>query len=158
MRGHRSSIASVLSDLRGSIQALAQTFAAGVLEAIRGASLEDIIGESTGAKRGPGRPPRTTTASAAVTGRVRCSAKDIAALSESIVAFVRKNPNGLRAEQIRGELKIAKNEWLRPLAAALASKKLKKKGEKRCSRGPRARPGACDRPPLESPEVWKLAQ
>ena len=36
-------------------------------------------------------------------------------------------------DQIRAELKIAKREWMRPLEAALASKKLTKKGEKRAT-------------------------
>jgi hypothetical protein len=34
-----------MSDLRNSIQSLAETFAAGVLQAIRSASLEDILAE-----------------------------------------------------------------------------------------------------------------
>jgi hypothetical protein len=51
----------------------------------------------------------------------------------SIVALVKKHPKGLRAEQIRAELKIDKREWMRPLEAALASKKLTKKGAKRAT-------------------------
>jgi hypothetical protein len=46
---------------------------------------------------------------------------------------VKKNPKGLRAEQIRAELGIDKREWMRPLEAALGSKKLTKKGEKRAT-------------------------
>jgi hypothetical protein len=125
-----------MPDLRSSIQSLAQAFAAGVLDAIRSSSLEDILAETTGeTKRGPGRPrgnggggrpPSTSWKRLA-----RRSAGDLAAVTESIVALVKKHPKGLRAEQIRAELGIEKREWVRPLALALDSKKLKKKGAKR---------------------------
>jgi len=52
-------------------------------------------------------------------------------VTNNIVALVKKHPKGLRAEQIRAELGIAKKEWVRPLGLALDSKKLTKKGEKR---------------------------
>ena len=125
-----------MPDLRTSIQSLAHAFAAGVLNAIRNSSLEDILTETSGApkrgpgrppgKRGPGRPPRSSSNRLA-----RRSAEDLAAVTASIVALVTKHPNGLRAEQIRAELGIAKKEWMRPLGLALHSKKLAKKGEKR---------------------------
>jgi|SRR5580692_376479 hypothetical protein len=124
-----------MPDLRSSIHSLAQTFAAGVLEAIRSASLEEILGETSAPKRGPGRPagrrgPGRPPGSSSKR-LARRSAKDIAKVTTSIVALVKKHPKGLRAEQIRAELGIAKKEWMRPLGLALASKKLTKKGEKR---------------------------
>jgi hypothetical protein len=131
-----------MPDLRSSIQSLAETFAAGVLHAIRSASLEDILAEGPAAKRGPGRPPgkrgpgrpaAVASAAATSTRLARRSADDIAAVTDSIVALVKKHGSGLRAEQIRAELKIDKKEWMRPLEAALASKKLTKKGEKRAT-------------------------
>src|SRR5271163_2843857 len=125
-----------MPDLRSSIQSLAQAFAAGVLNAIRSSSLEDILAETEGvAKRGPGRPPgnrgRGRPPSSSSKRLARRSADDLAAVTESIVALVKKHPKGLRAEQIRAELGIAKKEWMRPLGLALDSKKLTKKGEKR---------------------------
>jgi hypothetical protein len=133
-----------MPDLRSSIQSLAKQFAAGVLEAIHSSSLEDILGKTPGAKRGPGRPPGKRgpgrPAGKRAPGRppgsaskrlARRSAKDIAAVTSDIVALVKKHPKGLRAEQIRAELGIAKREWMRPLGLALKSKKLTKKGEKR---------------------------
>jgi hypothetical protein len=54
-------------------------------------------------------------------------------MADSIVTLVKKHKDGLRAEQIRAELDIAKKEWARPLGLALASKKLAKKGEKRAT-------------------------
>jgi|ERR1700723_1229962 hypothetical protein len=126
-----------MPDLRNSIQSLAQTFAAGVLEAIRNSSLEDILAETKGAKRGPGRPPAMPGRGrppSSPPGRLRRrSAKDLAGVTESIVALVKEHPKGLRAEQIRAELGIAKKEWMRPLGLALDSKKLTKKGAKRAT-------------------------
>jgi hypothetical protein len=126
-----------MSDLRSSIQSLAQSFAAGVLKAIRASSLEDILAETSGARRGPGRPPGKRgpgrPPGSSSKRLARRSAKDIASVTESIVALVKRHPKGLRAEQIRAELGIAKREWMRPLETALASKKLTKKGAKRAT-------------------------
>jgi hypothetical protein len=123
--------------LHASINSLAQTFATRVIEAIRSASLEDILGETSGATRGPGRPAQAG-ASAQGNGRkakrlARRSARDIAGVTARIVSLVKSKRGGLRAEQIRAELGIAKNEWMRPLEQALASKKLTKKGQKRAT-------------------------
>jgi hypothetical protein len=126
-----------MPNLNSSIQTLAETFAASVLQAIRSASLEDILAESPAVKRGPGRPPgkpgpgRPATTSAK--RLARRSAENIAAVADTIVALVKKHTKGLRAEQIRAELEIDKKEWARPLEVALASKKLTKKGEKRAT-------------------------
>jgi hypothetical protein len=126
-----------MPNLNSSIQSLAENFAASVLQALQSASLEDILAVSSAAKRGPGRP-----ASIRGPGRptfspskrlARRSAEDIAAVADRIVALVKKHASGLRAEQIRAELGIAKKEWMRPLEVALASKKLTRKGEKRAT-------------------------
>jgi hypothetical protein len=52
-------------------------------------------------------------------------------VSQTIVALIAKHPKGLRGEQIRKQLGIAKNHWMKPLAMALGSKKVRKTGEKR---------------------------
>jgi hypothetical protein len=61
------------SSLRSSLESVASNFAASVLDAIRGASLEELLDDSSGnARRGPGRPPKTSdvpTASAAPRAR-----------------------------------------------------------------------------------------
>jgi hypothetical protein len=133
--------------LRSTIDHLATTFAAGVLAAIRGASLDDILAETSGtqpARRGPGRPrkaaaatPTTPTAHAKPAkkrkpGRLaRRSAADIAKALGAVVALVKKNPKGLRSEQIRAELKMEAKEMPRVLKEGLAKKALKSKGQKR---------------------------
>jgi hypothetical protein len=134
-----------MPNLRSSIHALTQSFAANVLETIRSSSLEDILGESSGAKRGRGRPPRRGPGrprgkrgpgrpSGPSSSRLaRRSTKDLATVANNIFALVKKHPKGLRGEQIRAELGIAKKEWMRPLGIALDSKQLWKKGEKRAT-------------------------
>src|ERR1700687_3681037 len=53
----KRSYGATMTTLRNTISQLASTFAAGVLNAVRGASLEEILAESGGApRRGPGRP------------------------------------------------------------------------------------------------------
>src|ERR1700677_4600497 len=126
-----------MPNLNSSIQSLAETFAAGVIQAIRASSLEDILAESPAAKRGPGRPPSNggpARPARSSSGRLpRRTEKDIAAVADTIVALVKQHKEGLRAEQIRAKLGIAKKEWARPLGLALESKKLAKKGEKRAT-------------------------
>jgi hypothetical protein len=105
--------------LNSSIQSLAESFATSVIQAIRASSLQDILRETSGGKaeparpagkRGPGRPPSASS------GRLqRRSEKDITAVADRIVAFVKQHKEGRRAEQIRAELGIDKKEWARPL-------------------------------------------
>ena len=134
-----------MSTLSTAIQSLAQTFASQVLSSIRGASIEDILAEAGSARRGPGRPPGkrgpgrppSQQAPGRPPGKTserlgRRSAEDLTQTADSIVSLVKKEP-GLRSEQIRAKLGIAKNAWARPLSMALASKKLTKKGEKRAT-------------------------
>jgi hypothetical protein len=144
-----------MSTLRSAIQSLADQFAANLLHAVRASSLEDILGLGTAArgpgrppanrapgrpraKRGPGRPSGRSSGRPAgrppgpTKGRLpRRSVKDLEKVAESIVGLVAKHRGGLRGEQIRAQLGIPKNAWMKPLALALGSKKLTKKGEKR---------------------------
>lgn len=128
------------TNLKSTIDSLAQTFAAGILQAIRSAPLDEILGEGGGrGGRKPGRPAKGAEAAPAAPKRgrggrlARRSADDITAVVDSIVALVKKSKGGLRAEQIRAELNLDKREIGRPIAEALAKKKLTKKGEKRAT-------------------------
>ena len=149
-----------MSTLRTSITELASHFAAGVLNAIRGASLEEILAETnrtgfgigagaSAVKRGPGRPKGSGASNGAAAsgaaaeksgakkgrrGRLgRRSASDIGAVVERIVALLGQNPKGLRAEEIRAKLGLDAKELPRPIADALAAKKISKQGEKRAT-------------------------
>ena len=132
-----------MTTLRNTISELASTFAAGVLNAIRGASLEEILAESGGApRRGPGRPSASAGSGASSgggrgrggKGRLgRRSASDIAGIVDSIVGLLGRKPKGLRAEEIRRELGLQAKELPRPIAEALAGRKITKQGQKRAT-------------------------
>jgi hypothetical protein len=134
--------------LRTNLESLASSFASAVLQAIRGASLEDLLADAgTGARRGPGRPPAskatamTSSAPAASkaprarkSGRLaRRSPEQIAKALDQVVALVKGKKDGLRAEQIRAALKMESKEMPRVLQEGLAKKKLKAKGQKRAT-------------------------
>jgi hypothetical protein len=126
--------------LRSSLNALAASFANAVLDAIRGASLEELLAESGGGARRPsGRPsarskPASTSGprSARKPGRLkRRSGADIAKALDQVIALVKTKKDGLRAEQIRAALKMQSKEMPRVLKEGLAKKKLRSKGQKR---------------------------
>jgi hypothetical protein len=128
------------SRLRSNLAVLAQSFANAVLAAIRGASLEELLAESGGGvRRGPGRPRRSGTTSAAPSSRrssgrlARRSPEQIAKALDQVVALVKGKKDGLRAEQIRAALKMESKEMPRVLKEGLAKKKLKARGQKRAT-------------------------
>lgn len=137
-----------MSSLRSTLTDLAQTFAANVLEAIRQMSLDEILAETQGGgavgggRGGPrarvalevGAAGRTGRKKAVGGGRLsRRSADDIAAIVDDIVGLLEKHSEGLRAEQIRAQLGLEAKELPRPLADALAAKRISKKGQKRAT-------------------------
>lgn len=133
-----------MSALRDQLSTLAATFADSVLAVIRGASIEELVGESHAAPRPAGRPPARraqslpkgarVTAPQAKSGRLpRRSPADIAKALATVVALVKKHPKGLRSEQIRAELRMRPNEMPRILSEGLAKKALKSKGQKRAT-------------------------
>ena len=63
----------------------------------------------------------------------RRSSEDIGAVLDQVVALVKKNKDGLRAEQIRTELSLQAKELPRVLKEGLRSKRLRKAGQKRAT-------------------------
>jgi hypothetical protein len=129
-----------MTTLKNKIHALADTFASEVLAAIRGASLQEILEGGGGSARSAGRPAKATGSDggahpAAAKGRrgrlARRSSADIAPVIERIVAKLKEHKGGLRSEQLQKVLHLTKREIVRPIAEALAGKKITKKGEKR---------------------------
>ena len=132
--------------LRSQLADLAESFTNAVVDAIRGASLDELLAES-GAKPRRGAPARAEapaatgrSASAAKPSRTsnsgrlrRRSAEDIAEILDSVVGLVKKHGEGLRAEQIRAELGMQAKELPRVLKEGLSSRKLKSKGQKRAT-------------------------
>jgi hypothetical protein len=128
------------TNLRSALDSLAQSFASGVLAAIRGASVEDLLAGPSGGKPRPtwdggttaGTPgPRAKTAKG---GRLaRRSAEDIGKAVDQVVALIKKSKTGLRSEEIKKALGLDRREVPRILKTALQAKKLKTKGHKRAT-------------------------
>jgi hypothetical protein len=136
------------STLRNHLQELASSFASSVLHAIRTASIEDLLSETGGGGKRPGRPPAArATASAADAapapargggrrraGRLaRRNAGDIAQVVDRIVGLLKSTPKGLRAEEIRARLGLQSKELPRPLKEAVEAGRLSKSGQKRAT-------------------------
>ena len=124
--------------LRAQLDALASSFASAVVEAIRGASLHELGGETGGRRRvdgGKGMPgPLPVTKKGGKNGRLpRRSAEEIAKSLEKIVLLVKTHKNGMRAEEIRSALGMEPKEMPRILKEGLAKKKLTSKGNKRAT-------------------------
>ena len=140
------------SSLRDQLSELASSFASSVLQAIRSASIQDLLAESSGASVRPGRraaarPARAAAAAAALPasparpagggrrgGRLaRRNSGDIAQVIDSIVGLLRAAPRGLRAEEIRKRLGMQSKELPRPLKEAVDAGRLGKSGQKRAT-------------------------
>jgi hypothetical protein len=132
------------SSLRRRLDELASAFASGVLDAIRAASLDDLVGVSpTDRPRAAPRAKAPAPAVAATPGRsrgsrrggrlARRSAGDIAGVVDRIAALLRTSAKGLRAEQIRQKLGLQAKEMPRPLKEGLSSGRLGKSGRKRAT-------------------------
>ncbi len=124
------------TSLRSALDALAASFASGVLAAIRSASIEDLLAESGGgARRGPGRPRSGGTGAKTTPGGrlARRSADDIAKAVDQVVALVKKSKTGLRSEQIKKALDLDVREVPRILKTAVKTRKLKARGQKRAT-------------------------
>lgn len=113
--------------LQKQIQELAVEFSNAVLKCFRGASIDELTNggavaskKAPAAKRSGGRLPRR-------------SDEEIQTMVDAIVACVSKHPEGIRAEELRTELKVDKKELMKPVIAALESGVLRKEGEKRAT-------------------------
>jgi hypothetical protein len=132
------------SSLRGRLDDLATAFVTDLLDVVRRASIEEILGAASNESR-RGAPSRAATVasrrpvpSAAPPrrrpGRLpRRSAEDIGKIVQRIVELVKAHPGGLRAEQIREELALDAKELPRPLSEAIDSGRLGKAGQKRAT-------------------------
>jgi hypothetical protein len=129
-----------MSTLKARLNTLASSFAAEVVRAIQGASLEELLAEVGGTRRGPGRPPGPRVDGAAKAPRLvksgrlpRRSADEIKATLDKVHGLLKASKGGLRAEQIRAALKLDVREMPRVLKEGLATKKLSSKGRKRAT-------------------------
>jgi hypothetical protein len=114
-------------NLKDQIASLASRFANDVVAAITAAVAERLDGEAS-PPRGPrGQRSRRGTERNA-RGRTR---EQVAAIGEKILGALRKVKDGLRAEELRAKVGLARAEIQRPIAQLLAEGRLRKTGEKR---------------------------
>jgi len=128
-----------------TIKSLAEKFTSDVLSVLRTATVEDLLGdESTThhatngrASNGHARPLAKAAPRAAAPGKkgrlARRGPEEIDKMVSDIASLLSKNPAGMRSEQIRVALGWQAKEMPRPLAAALASKRVVSKGQKRAT-------------------------
>ncbi len=127
--------------LRSQLDSLAGAFANAVVDAIRGASLQELVatdGRSSPIARSQATAPVAKAAAGASkatrSGRLkRRSSEDIGKVLDDVVSLVKKNKDGLRAEQIRAQLSLQSKELPRVLKEGLSSKRLRKAGQKRAT-------------------------
>jgi hypothetical protein len=123
--------------LRSQLDSLAASFANAVVDAIRGASLHELVasdGRASAARPTAGPVAKSIGAKTTRTGRLkRRSSEDIGLVLDQVVSLVKKNKDGLRAEQIRTELSLQAKELPRVLKEGLRSKRLRKAGQKRAT-------------------------
>jgi hypothetical protein len=132
-----------MPNLRSQLDSLAASFANAVVDAIRGASLQELVstdGRSNAIARSAVSTPAAKAAAPASAPRAtrsgrlkRRSSEDIGKVLDEVVALVKKNRDGLRAEQIRAELDLQAKELPRVLKEGLSSKRLRKTGQKRAT-------------------------
>lgn len=131
-----------MNNLRSTIESLASDFAASIIQALRGASIDELVALGGGsARRGRARAEGDSGVAAGASprrrgrgGRLgRRSAEDIGRMIDAIVDAVAKSPSGLRAEQIREHLGVEAKELPRPLADAIAQGRITKSGQKRAT-------------------------
>jgi hypothetical protein len=134
-----------MSNLKTTIEGLANDFAKSIIAALRSASIDELTGISgaartTAAAGRPARAPAAVAETAAAPrkrgrgGRLgRRSSDEITNMIEQIVGLLQKHPEGLRAEQIREALGVQAKELPRPLADGLKEGRLSKAGQKRAT-------------------------
>ena len=123
--------------LKKTIESMAETFADGLLRALRDASLEDIL---TASEVRAAASPRANAAGASKTPRsragrrVRRSPKQIANVTASVVAALKGAKAGMSSEELQKALSVDKKTIVRPITEALAAKAIRKTGQKRATR------------------------
>ncbi|MBX3210168.1 MAG: hypothetical protein KF764_34370 [Labilithrix sp.] len=122
-----------MSNLRQIIESHAQQFAAAIVQALRSASLDELVAITGGAGRGAsaGTSPKARKGKDGRLGRR--SQEDIEATLKKIVSVLVKHPEGLRSEQIKAALQLDTREMPRPIAEGLSSGILNKSGNKRAT-------------------------
>jgi hypothetical protein len=119
-----------------AVRARVEVFAKELTELVRESALE-VVRLALGGGEGPARSTRARAASprAAAGGRskgVKRDPKILAALTEKLGAFIKKNP-GQRIEQIGKALGVATKELALPIKKLILAKEVSTKGQRRAT-------------------------
>ncbi len=112
--------------LKKTVEELANQFAADLLNAIRGTSLEEILAE-TGRSR-----PHTTSPTRGTARRARGSSGPDATLVR-IENALRAHGSEMRSEDLRKEVGVEKGAFSRAIAQAVEAKRITKHGARRAT-------------------------
>ncbi len=115
-----------MANLNQTIQSLAQKFASELVVAVRGMSLDEILG-ATGAKA-PTSAPRAANGKATPGKRGRPPKLTV----EAIVAVLKQHKDGMRSQDLRAALArgVTKEVWRGAIKRAIAAKKVRMTGTK----------------------------
>lgn len=116
--------------LRAKLFELTNEFASEVLEAIASTSLDEILDGSVTGTRASARA-RTMAVARRVSPGKRRTPNDFEQTIEAIVSMLKNHGGGLRAEELRARLGLERRDMHGPIAKALASRRIRKTGEKR---------------------------
>jgi hypothetical protein len=127
-----------MSNLVDQITFLANGLVEGILDAVRSASLSDVLAEDV--RHGLSDAPHELDGvlvrrlPAQPEGRLpRRSPADLEKVVGLVVGALGKAKEGLRSEQLQAALSLSKKEIAGPLALALSEKKIVKRGQKRAT-------------------------
>jgi hypothetical protein len=123
-----------MSTLQATLQSIAADFSKQIIQALRGASLDDLAAVSAGGRQTASKKSNGVSPIAKKSGRLgRRSMDDIQRALDRIVVLLTSHPEGLRAEQIREQLGLDRRELPRPIEMGLSRGALSKSGQKRAT-------------------------
>jgi hypothetical protein len=116
-----------MATLKSTLHGLAEKFADDLLSALRGASLDEIF--TTSGDRGVRTRARVSTVASAPKARVGRPSRS-AITVQTIVDLLRRNPKGMRSENLRKALGAQRGTWRYQMKKAIAEKKVRMRGTK----------------------------
>lgn len=124
-----------MSQLRRTITALAEEFAAAVVKSLYSAPLSDLTAFGPDARPARGRP-RSAIGNGRTPPRHRRrrpagSTANVAQTVDAIVAALKSKPDGMRFEHIEAAVRQPKAELTKALRSALDANTIKKRGQRR---------------------------
>ena len=132
-----------MSDLRSQIHDVVTEFVSSIYDAVRAASLSQLVEEAgaggySPSRRGPGRPPSTGAAARAgrpARGgrRKRASSEEVQHLKDTVLAAARQLKPGFSKSDVMRKSR-SRVDLGRAIALVVADGKLVKKGDRRLTR------------------------